>query len=116
MFEENPCVSVCIPTFNRCDFLKESIESVLTQTFEDYELLISDNASTDMTEELVRSYRDKRIRYSRNLNNIGVRNNMNNCLALSRGKYITILPDDDVMMPENLTKKVHVLNREKRVG
>jgi glycosyltransferase involved in cell wall biosynthesis len=111
-----PEVSVCIPTYNRARMLRESISSVLAQTFSDFELIVSDNASEDDTESLVRSFKDKRIRYARNRRNVGPRENMNRSLHLSRGKYIAFLPDDDLMMPENLRVKVAVLDASPQVG
>jgi len=62
-----PIVSVCIPTYNRAAMLKNAMDSVLAQTFGDFELIVSDNASSDGTEALVRSYRDERIRYVKQL-------------------------------------------------
>lgn len=89
---------------------------MLTQSFEDFELIVSDNASQDETENTVRSYRDGRIRYVRNERNIGCRENGNRCLALAKGKYIVLLSDDDAMMPDNLAAKVEVLSRNHQVG
>lgn len=111
-----PSVSVCIPTYNRAGFLKQAIHSVLTQSFEDFELIISDNASDDTTEAVVRSFDEPRIRYGRTSFNIGHRANWNRCLELSRGKFITILPDDDAMLRDNLESKVDVLSRNPGVG
>jgi glycosyltransferase involved in cell wall biosynthesis len=79
---------------------------VLDQTFSDYELVVVDNASEDNTPDIVRSLRDSRIRYYRNVKNIGVAQNWNRCIDLARGEYITIFHDDDVMLPENLSMKV----------
>ena len=92
------------------------MESVLAQTFEDLELVVCDNASEDDTESVVRSFSDKRVRYFRNPQNIGHRENWNRCLHLARGNYIVIFPDDDMMLPENLAKKVEVLLRSPQVG
>ncbi len=112
----SPTVSVLVPTYNRAGFLKQAIASVLGQTFDDFELIISDNASTDGTYEIVKSFADPRIIYSRNPCNIGCSGNMRQCLALARGQYVTFLLDDDLMMPENLERKVEVLRRHPRVG
>ncbi len=112
----SPTVSVLIPTYNRAGFLKQAIASVLAQTFGDFELVISDNASTDDTQALVKSYSDARIIYSRNPYSIGWQANMKRCLALARGEYVTFLPDDDLMMPENLERKVGILRRYPHVG
>ena len=95
-----------IPTYNHATYLRESIQSVLDQTFPDFELIIVDDASVDDTPEIVQSFGDKRIRCYRNLKNIGQTPNWNRCLELARGEYITIFHDDDVMLPENLSMKV----------
>jgi glycosyltransferase involved in cell wall biosynthesis len=112
----NPKVSVCIPTYNRAGMLKEAVEAVLAQTFTDFELIVSDNASTDGTESVVRSFDDPRIRYVKNERNIGHRENWNQCLSLARGEYIALIPDDDQMMPDNLDAKVDMLTRHPNVG
>jgi glycosyltransferase involved in cell wall biosynthesis len=109
-------VTVYIPTYNRSGMLKEAIESVLAQSFEDFELIISDNASEDETEAIVKSFNDRRIIYLRNDRNIGSQKNWQRCLSLSKGRYITILSDDDQMMPGNLALKVEVLSKNEQVG
>ena len=111
-----PKVSVFIPTFNRAHMLRKSISSVLGQTYDDFEIIISDNASEDATESVVRSFDDNRIRYIRNSRNIGLRGNWNRAFALTRGEYIAIFPDDDVMLPENLARKVGVLSGSSQIG
>jgi hypothetical protein len=111
-----PTVSVYLPTCNRVALLREAIDSVLGQTFQDFELIVSDNASTDGTADLVRGYADRRLRYRRNPRNLGVYGNYEPCFALARGRYIGFLPDDDVMLPENLARKVAVLERHPSVG
>ncbi len=116
MSNSGPLVSICIPTYNRAGMLQQSLQSALAQTFTDFEVIISDNASQDATESVVRSYSDPRIRYIRNAKNLGHRANMNQCLALARGKYITILFDDDMMMPENVATKVEILSRTPGLG
>jgi glycosyltransferase involved in cell wall biosynthesis len=89
---------------------------VLGQTWQDFELVISDNASTDDTEAVVRSFDDPRIRYVRNHTNIGNGPNFNRCLQLARGTYLTVFPDDDIMLPDNLAAKAAVLSTHARVG
>ena len=116
MSSRRPEVSVCIPTYNRAKFLRCAIESVLAQTLESFELIVSDNASEDETGALVKSFSDKRIRYVRNPRNVGHRENWNQCLRLAQGNYIAILPDDDLMLPENLARKVAVLVHNPQVG
>ncbi|KAA5805704.1 glycosyltransferase family 2 protein [Thermoanaerobacterium thermosaccharolyticum] len=105
-----PKVTVAIPTYNRAHYLKEAIESVLNQTYTDYELLVVDNASTDITEEVVKSFSDKRIKYIKNETNIGMVNNWNKCIDLAQGEYLIIFHDDDIMKPELLEKEVEILD------
>lgn len=112
----NPRVSVCIPTFNRAALLQRSIGSVLGQRFEDFELIVSDNGSSDDTERVAKSFSDDRLVYARNPSNLGIRGNWNRCLELARGEFVAILPDDDLMKPENLAEKVAVLDRDGHVG
>jgi glycosyltransferase involved in cell wall biosynthesis len=112
----SPIVSVCVPTYNRAPLLAQAIQSILGQTLQDFELLISDNASTDDTEAVVRSFPDPRIRYVRNQINLGHRANYGRCLQLARGAYLTMLSDDDIMMPDNIATKAEVLSKHARVG
>lgn len=111
-----PLVSVCIPTYNRAQMLKECVESILLQTLSDFELIIIDNASEDATESVVKSFCDKRIVYVRNNHNIGLTGNWIRCLTLAQCEYITVFPDDDVMLPNNLENKVEVLSNSPNVG
>jgi glycosyltransferase involved in cell wall biosynthesis len=112
----NPAVSVCIPTYNRAGMLKEAVEAVLAQTFRDFELIVSDNASTDETGSVMKLFDDPRIRYVKNERNIGHRENWNQCLSLARGEYIALIPDDDRMMPDNLHAKMEMFARHPNVG
>ncbi|MDI6603793.1 MAG: glycosyltransferase family 2 protein [Thermoanaerobacteraceae bacterium] len=105
-----PKVTVAIPTYNRAHYLKEAIESVLAQTYKDYELLIIDNASTDNTEDVVKIFNDKRIKYIKNETNIGMVNNWNKCLDLAQGEYVIIFHDDDLMKPKLLEEEVKILD------
>ena len=112
----SPKVSVCIPVYNGSDYIAESIDSVLAQTFKDFELIVCDNCSTDNTEEIVRNYKDPRIRYVRNQKNLGGVGNANRCLELAVGEYICIWHHDDCMMPDNLERKVCLLDEHPDVG
>lgn len=104
-----PKVSVIIPTYNRAEFLKSAIESVLGQTYMDFELLISDDASTDNTEQVVESFSDKRIRFTKNEINKGVIHIRNKAVTNSTGEYIAFLDDDDEWMPEKLEKQINII-------
>jgi Glycosyl transferase family 2 len=93
-----PLVTIAIPTYNRAaQTLRCALESALAQTYPNLEILISDNASTDTTDELVRGYADARIRYVRHPSNIGANNNFNFCVDDARGVYVLILHDDDLI-------------------
>ena len=102
-------VSVCIPTYNGAVFLAEAIKSVLDQSLSDFELLIVDDCSTDATLEIARSFTDSRIRIHRNEERLGIPGNWNRCLSLAQGEYISLFHQDDVMLPENLARKVETL-------
>ncbi len=95
-----PIVSVCMPMYNASKYLRECIDSVLAQTFEDFEFLIVDDGSTDESVEIVLSYHDDRIRLIRN--NHDYIGSLNLLLDEARGKYIARMDADDVMMPERL--------------
>jgi glycosyltransferase involved in cell wall biosynthesis len=110
-------VAVCIPTYNRASYLGEAIQSVLTQSFEDFELLVVDDGSTDGTREIVASYHDPRLRYAHNARNLGMVANWNRCLELARGApYIARLDDDDVYLPTMLGTMVAALAADPRAG
>jgi len=111
-----PMVSVCIPTYNRAGLLRQAITSVLEQGFQDFEIIVHDNASTDDTSDVVRSFSDARVRYFRNPQNLGHRENWKRCFRAAVGNYLAPLPDDDVMLPENLSRKVEFLRHNPLVG
>lgn len=114
----NPKVSVLIPTYNYAHYLPEAIESVLTQTFEDFELIIVDNCSTDNTEEIVNAYMedDKRIKFMRNDENIGMYRNYNQALLLAHGEYIKFLNADDKFEPTLLEKFIAILDNDNSIS
>jgi glycosyltransferase involved in cell wall biosynthesis len=109
-----PLVSIGLPVYNGDSYLVQAIESLLGQTFTDFELIISDNASTDDTEQICRRYaaRDPRIRYSRNERNIGAGANYNRVFALSTGRYFKWAAHDDLCAPEYLERCVAVLEAD----
>lgn len=107
-----PAVSVCIPAYRGARHIGEAIESVLAQTFADFELLVLDDASPDDTAQVVLRYGDPRIRLVRNERNAGVQANWNRCLELARGRYFKLLPQDDVLAPECLGRQVKVLQAD----
>jgi glycosyltransferase involved in cell wall biosynthesis len=108
-----PKVSVCIPTFNYAHYIPDAIESVLSQSFTDFELIVVDNCSSDNTQEVVNKYvrRDGRIKYFANKENLGFVNNFNECLRHASGEYIKILSADDLLLPTCIERSVEILNR-----
>ncbi len=100
-------VSVIMPTYNCGRYIKESIDSVRSQTMKDWELIIVDDCSTDDTEDVVSFYCfDRRIRYYKLLENSGPAKARNAALDVARGKYIAFLDSDDLWLPEKLEKQI----------
>ena len=95
----NPLVTIAIPTFNRASLLKDCVVAALSQTYQHFEILVSDNASTDETEEVLREFTDRRLRVVRQKTNVGMLPNWNACLAEAKGDYIVFVSDDDRIAP-----------------
>lgn len=117
MNQHNPRVSIGLAVYNGEQFLAKAIDSILAQTFTDFELILSDNASTDKTEEICKRYaeKDKRIRYQRNAENMGGANNENQTFRMSKGEYFRWAAHDDVCAPELIEKCVSVLDQDPSV-
>ncbi len=107
----SPLVSIGMPVYNAESYLHEAMESLLKQTHDDYEIIISDNASTDHTEDICRSYaqRDPRIRYVRQTENVGATGNFNHVFGLAKGVYFKWASYDDLCEPDFLARCVEVL-------
>ena len=101
-----PKVSVLLPVYQGDRYLREAVNSILDQTFTDFEFIIIDDASTDRSAEIIRSYRDSRIRFMQNDTNLGLTATLNRGLELARGEYIARMDQDDVSLPERLAKQV----------
>jgi glycosyltransferase involved in cell wall biosynthesis len=109
----NPKVSVLVPTYNYARYLPQAIESVLSQTFRDFELVVVDDASGDGSADVVAPYAaaDGRIAFSANPVNLGMVENWNRCLRKARGEYVKFLFGDDLLSsPEALARMVEVLD------
>lgn len=109
--KSNDLVTVIIPTYNRADYLREAITSVLSQSYEHFELLILDNCSDDHTQEIIKSFSDSRICYVRHLCNIGGAANWTYGVKLAQGKYLSILGDDDKYQEDFLLRRVQMLSQ-----
>jgi len=108
---QQPLVSICIPAYNCASFIGKTIESVLDQSYRNIELVILDDASTDQTKGIVLGYKDKRIRYIRNSQNIGICANWNKALAEAKGCFVKILPDDDLIYPNCIERQVRAFQK-----
>ena len=104
---ESNLVSIIMPSYNTGEYIADSIESVINQTYKEWELIIIDDCSTDNTDNKIQSYlEDKRIRYYKNEKNIGAAENRNRALREAKGKWIAFLDSDDLWLPEKLEKQI----------
>ncbi|HUJ09600.1 MAG TPA: glycosyltransferase family 2 protein [Verrucomicrobiae bacterium] len=117
MKASRPRVSIGLPVYNGERYLEVALQSLLTQTFQDFEIIISDNASTDRTAEICGRYavQDRRIRYYRNAENLGAAPNFNRTVGLAAGDYFQWACHDDVWLPTCLECCVAVLDRDPSV-
>ena len=113
MNNEKPRVSIGMAVFNGEKYIEETLDSILAQTYRDFELIISDNASTDRTQEICQTYaaKDRRIRYSRNSKNLGAAPNYNRTVELARGQYFKWADHDDLLGPDFIAKCIEVLDQ-----
>lgn len=118
MENKTPKVSVLIPSFNYAQYLPEAIDSVLAQSYTDFELIIVDNCSTDNTVDVVNTYveKDSRIKLHINETNIGMYRNYNQALLLAKGEYIKFLNADDKFHPKLLEKFVYIFQNHPSVS
>jgi glycosyltransferase involved in cell wall biosynthesis len=110
-----PGLSVCIPSYNQCRYIGPALDSILAQSYTDFELLVVDDCSTDGTRELVagRADRDRRIKVVAHPRNIGMVPNWNSCLAAARGEYVKFLFGDDILVsPDALGIMVRALDAD----
>lgn len=109
-------VSVIIPTYNRAGIIKKSIDSVLSQTYDDLELIIVDDGSTDETKELISSYKDNRIKYYSYMSNKGVVYARNYGMKMASGDYIAFQDSDDIWHKDKLEKQIKAMEKDDSVG
>ena len=108
---EPPKITVFIPAYNREQYIGDAIDSILAQTFTNYEILLIDDGSTDGTVGIMRSYADPRLRIIRNEKNLGIPKTRNKGIAHARGEYIAMLDSDDRAYPTRLEKQVAFMDR-----
>lgn len=102
-------VSIISPSYNCEKFIGKTIESVLAQTYQNWELIIVDDCSTDNTDTVVADYHDNRIRYLKNNKNSGAAVSRNKALREAKGRWIAFLDSDDLWLPEKLEKQIHFM-------
>lgn len=112
-----PKVSVLMPVYRTKEtYLREAIESILAQTFTDFEFLILDDCPEDNREDVVKSYQDTRIKYSKNEHNLGISESRNKLIAMAEGEYLAVFDHDDISLPERFAKQVAYLDAHPEVG
>ncbi|MGA3086097.1 MAG: glycosyltransferase [Thermodesulfobacteriota bacterium] len=108
-------VSICIPSYNAGRFIGETIKSVLDSVYQDFEIIVNDDASTDNTREVVHSFQDSRIRFYQNDKNVGTVQNWNLAIKKACGEYAGLLNHDDLYGPFWLTFAVHQLEKHPHI-
>ncbi|MGP8200129.1 MAG: glycosyltransferase family 2 protein [Limisphaerales bacterium] len=111
-----PLVTICIPTYNRPDYLRRTIASCLAQTCTDFEIVITDNSTNDESARMVANIGDPRIRYYSNNGNIGSLASHLRVVSLARGKYVQLGQDDDLIKPTFLELMVEAFEKNPTVG
>ena len=110
-----PMISVVMPVYNGEKYLCEAIDSILKQTYTDFEFIILNDGSTDRTEEIILSYDDPRIVYVKNKENLQIVKTLNKGIALAKGKYIARMDADDISLPERFEKQIIYLEKNEHV-
>jgi len=113
---DRPRVTVLLPVHNGGAYLDAAVRSILDQTFTDFELLAIDDGSTDGSGEVLRGYRDPRLRLVKNSRNFGIVETLNRGLSLARGVYIARMDSDDISLPERFERQAHFLDAHPEVG
>lgn len=113
---KTPLVSVIMPVYNGEKYLREAIDSILNQTFKDFELLLINDASTDNSEEIINSYNDSRIIYIKNEQNLGLIKTLNKGLDLAKGEFIARMDADDISSPERFAKQIALFESNPEIG
>ena len=111
-----PKVSICIPSYNCGAFIGKTIQSILDQTFQNFEIIVVDDCSTDNSEEVVKRFKDPRIRFYRNEKNLGMVPNTNKALRLAEGEFVGILHPDDYYAPKMIETALKAFSENLDVG
>lgn len=110
-------ISALMPVYNtEEEYLRESIESILNQTFTDFEFIVINDGSTNNSEDVILSYKDNRIKYVKNEHNLGLIKTLNKGLELAQGEYIARMDADDISLPERFEKQIKFLEENTHIG
>ncbi|MBP7810058.1 MAG: glycosyltransferase family 2 protein [Bacteroidia bacterium] len=112
----SPLVSVLMPVYNASAYVKEAIESILNQSYQNFEFVIINDGSTDSSEEVVLSVKNEKIKYHKNETNLGLIKTLNKGIDLCKGEYIVRMDADDISLPERIKKQVEFMEANKGVG
>jgi hypothetical protein len=112
----SPEVSVIMPVYNAQEYLSQAIESILSQTFTNFEFIIIDDGSTDNSLNIIKTYDDPRIVLIRNETNLKLINSLNKGISVARGKYIARMDADDISLPERLARQVEFMDQHPNIG
>tara|TARA_R110000787_G_scaffold184181_4_gene296051 strand:+ start:1593 stop:2630 length:1038 start_codon:yes stop_codon:yes gene_type:complete len=115
ILDEDLFISVVMPVFNCQDYIRESVDSILNQTFTKFEFLIIDDCSTDNTVKIIEEYSDPRIKILKNIKNSGISRSLNHGISLAKGKYIARMDGDDVSLPNRFDKQLEFLENNSEV-
>jgi len=113
---KNPKASVIMPVYNEEKYIKKAIESILNQTFKDFEFIIIDDGSTDRTKEILKKYKDKRIKIITNRKNEFVSRALNKGIKKAKGEYIIRIDGDDIALPNRLEKQINFLETHPEIS
>ena len=111
----NPTVSIILPTYNRAHTLRKAVDSILNQTYKDFELIVVDDGSTDDTYNLIKSINDYRIVYVKHEKNKGAAAARNTGIKLAKGKYIAFQDSDDEWYSHKLEKQMEIIENNKLI-
>ena len=118
MSNNDPNISIIMSVYNSERYLKEAIESILNQTYTDFEFIITDDSSTDSSLRILEKYKnnDERITLIRNSENVGLTVNLNRMMDLARGKYIARMDADDISLPKRIATQYYFMEKNTEIG
>ncbi len=111
-----PLVSVCIPAYNNAGYIKDTVMSILEQTYQNIELVVVDDCSTDNTVEVLETIQDERLKIYKNEHNLGMVGNWNRCLELATGEYVKLICADDMIHKDAIEKEAKMMYKHPTVN